>query len=149
MPSVAANAQLRTTSKMWSPSRDFYLPRDRAPRSGEPPSPERNKTSGHHTCDSLLPYRTIHNLDPKQSHPDQLINVETKLLSSQHSPSPVSIRGVLVLPVPFRFRLSRCSSVPSNSGNRLVPTQKKTQDCTAQRFGQVRREIEAGSVCQQ
>lgn len=53
------------------------------------------------------------------------IKAKSKLLKRQHSSSRVSrynkIGKRFVLPVPFRFRLSWCSSVPSNR-NRLVQT---------------------------
>lgn len=128
----------------------LYLPRDRPIGSGEPTSLERNKTSGPHTCNSLLPFRTIQNADPKQSHPDQPINVETKLLSSQHlfqyeAGKPRCLTG----PVPFQDfpGVRPCPATVETDWCGLSANAKKRQGCPAQRFGQVRLKIEAGSVC--
>lgn len=90
---------------------------------------------------SLLPFRTSQNVDPKQSHPDQLMPKQNFCRAStlHHLLQYKTVKRI-VLPFPFRFRLSRCSSVPSNSGNRLVRTvcQRKKKDTAVQRSGLVK-----------
>lgn len=156
MPSVAANAQLRTACKTCGPSPGLYLPRVVRPiRSGEPTSLERNKTSGPHTCNSLLPFRTIQTRNSR---------IRTNQLTSKQNFGRASTRRHL-----FQYEKTalsyRSRSVSDSPGVRPCPAAVETdccglsanekkkkekrqrQGCPAQRFGQVRLKTEAGSVC--